>query len=171
MDFKKKNVRKQKCILIFIVLILFSAYGLGQENLFEKYKKYDERGNLIEHVGLTPDGEIAVINYNVYDSLNRLVKTYTTNAKSTAKEWINTYEYNVKNELIRRNWYPDEKMILYDFETYKYDDSGNKIERLKHSAQSGLMYRETWQYDKNGLLRVHKEEFLQFEGDRIINKE
>ena len=169
--FKKTTVRQQKFILTFIVSTIFSALGFGQDNPFEKTKKYDERGNLIEHVGLTPEGEIAEIYYSEYDSLNRLVKTYKTTAKSTSKEWINTYEYNDKNELIKRNWYPSEKMILYQFETYKYDGFGNRIELLKYSAEKGLVFSETWEYDNSGFLRVHKEEFLQYEGDRIIDKE
>ena len=171
LQFEKTTVRQQKFILTFIVSTIFTAFGFGQDNPFEKYKKYDERGNLIEHVGLTPEGEIAEIYYSEYDSINRIVKTYKTTAKSTSKEWINTYEYNDKNELIKRNWYPSEKLILYQFETYKYDGFGNRIELLKYSAENGLVLRETWKYDNNGFLRVHKEEFLQYEGDRIIDKE
>ncbi|MCC5937542.1 MAG: hypothetical protein JJU34_09680 [Lunatimonas sp.] len=109
-------------ILIFIVSTICSDYVCGQASPFEKHKKYDEKGNLIKYVGLTPDSEIAEIYYSEYDSLNRVIKSYKTDAKATMKEWINTYEYNDKNQLIRRNWYPSEKMLLYHYETYKYDN-------------------------------------------------
>lgn len=148
--------------LIIILIIVIPNCGFGQDNPFEKYKKYDERGNVNEHVGLTPEGEIAERYYSEYDSLNRLTKTYKTKANSTTKEWISTYQYDDKNQLIRRNWYPSEKMILYQYETYKYDGYGNKIELLKFSSDNGLVYRETWEYDESGFLRVHKEEFLQY---------
>jgi len=164
-------VRQLTIILTFIVSTIFSDCVYGQANPFEKHKKYDECGNLIEYVGLTPDGEIAEIYYSEYDSLNRLIKSYKTDAKATTKEWINTYEYNDKNQLIRRNWYPSEKMLLYQYETYKYDSFGNKIELLKYSTENGLVFRETWEYDKDSFLRVHKEEFLQYEDNRIIDKE
>jgi len=169
--FKKTTMRQLTFILTFIILTIFSGCGYGQANAFEKHKKYDERGNLIEHVGLTTDGEIAEIFYSEYDSLNRLIKTYKTAAKSTTKEWINTFEYDDKNQLIRKNWFPSEKMILFQYETNKYDSIGNKIELLKYSTENGLVFKETWEYDKDGFLRVHKEEFLQYEGNRIIDKE
>lgn len=121
-------MRQLTSILTFIVSAIFSNCVYGQTNPFEEHQKYDERGNLIENVGLTPVGEIAEIYYSEYDSLNRLIKSYKTDAKATTKEWINTYEYNDKNQLIRRNWYPSEKMLLYQYETYKYDSVGNKIE-------------------------------------------
>ena len=53
---------------------------IGQDNNggnpFDKFEKYDERGNLIQTVGLTPEGEIAETYFSEYDTLNRLTKTY-----------------------------------------------------------------------------------------------
>jgi hypothetical protein len=169
-----KSIRITRLIVI-LILYNFSYNLFAQDssysNPFDKYKKFDKRGNLIEHVGLTPDGDIAERYFNEYDSLNRLVRSYKTEKDSNDKEWINTYEYNDKNELIKRCWHPSEKMILYQYEIYKYDKLGNMIELLKFSSDSGLTFRETWIYDNDGFLRVHKEEFLLYEGDRIIDKE
>ncbi|WP_377130701.1 hypothetical protein [Rufibacter roseus] len=135
----------------------------GQESPYGKHVKIDERGNIIERVAFMPKGEIAIRYFSKYDSLNRLVETFQTQANSIEKEWINTFEYNDKNQLIRRNWYPTEKMILYGYETYKYGAHGKKIELLKYNSD-GLLFKESWKYDKDGTLRVYKKKYFQYGG-------
>ncbi|MGV9012508.1 MAG: hypothetical protein ACOH13_07940 [Flavobacteriales bacterium] len=159
----------KKYLLISAFTFPILVFGQSKEN--DPFRKYDERGNLIEYILFNHVGEVAETSYMEYDSLDRLTKNYNIDAGSTDKEWINIYLYNDQNLVTRRNWYPSDKMILYKYETYKYDDAGNRIERLEYSTDIGLVFKETWEYDAYNLLRVHKEEYLQYEGDRIIDKE
>ncbi|QHT66172.1 hypothetical protein GXP67_05560 [Rhodocytophaga rosea] len=162
----------KKNIIILILCLPIFVYGQKnpKENPFQKYIRYDNKGNLLESVGLSPDGTVSVRFFNEYDSLNRLTRTYQVDAKTKEKTWINTYSYNNKDELIRRNWYPSEKMILYQYEQYSYDSNGNRVELLRYNDDAELIFRETWEYNSAGELRVHKEEFIKNESFRIIDK-
>lgn len=148
-----KPVRMKYGSLIVVVFAPILALGQSQSE-FDKYEKYDSRGNLIESVGLHPDGSLAETFYSEYDSSNRLVRSYSIMAGGNDKEWINIFTYDRKGRLIIREWYPSERMILYQREVYRYDRKGNRTQVLRYNSEGTVILMETWRY-RHGALVEH----------------
>jgi len=141
---KKRLLQAWLVIVFYVVLMLFSRVVTNVTSSEVAMETKDEIVNT-EEVVVEVEGQVFITKKTVYDSLGRMKQCYQ-------------YEYDENNHLIKEEIYDSTKVYILRNE-YRYDNNGNKIE-YKQVAVFGEMEQlrdwDTWEYDENGYLTVHR---------------
>ena len=119
-------------------------------NLVEKrLYDYDDEGNLItykefRYKNKTPDTSLN-IEY-IYDNMNNMIEEKKTIDNKLS--YLIRYEYNNKNELIKKNNYNKKEKFLSS-EEYEYDENGFLKILRKYNARNKYYYREEYSIQKD----------------------
>jgi len=113
----------------------------------ESYKKvFSKEGNKTEEITYNYEGSLDFYVIYKYDENQNIIEFCEYSSDSSLKnKWIRKYDSN--QNLIESNKNGSFK------QTYKYDDKGNRIERIfleNNSLATRFSYRETYRYDDKG---------------------
>lgn len=150
--------------------------GNKYEGRFEELLSFNDSGNLIQSVLFRPNGELFSKNmffYDnknaldeihwfseygkesiasfVYDSEGNLAKKVIKSSNGTFRQKY-TYKYDDNGYEIESIWYLRNDSLISTILKSSYDGNGNKIDNRYYNSDELLYDKETYTYDKKGLL-------------------
>ena len=150
--------------------------GEKYEGRFEEFHSFNESGNLIESVKFLPEGELYSKNVFFYDEKNALdeIQWFSEYGKESISSFIHdfegnltsmeikdvdgtfrqkyTYKYDENGNNIESIWYLRNDSLISTILRSSYDGNGKKIDNRYFSSDEVLFDKESYRYDKNGLL-------------------
>jgi hypothetical protein len=141
------------------------SYKNGTDLIFQHTSKYDDRNNVIEETltepgflhpsasdsGKTKEGSVLVkVTYeNTYDAEGHITKLKVS---QDGKPWYyDTYKYDEKgNRIEQKHYQPGD--TLNKTENYKYDEKGNRIEQEWFNGQNEMAGKYVNAYNENSQL-------------------
>ena len=136
---------------------LIEYWGSNFKDITDKHSyKYDEKGNAIEEIYYGQDGGVYSKDLNTFDEKGNLIKDIEY--REGKLHLTISYKYDsTGNKIERKDLKPDGSIDRYD--TWKYDNKNNLIEEIEYDWQ-GLPYSKTKyiyeSYDAEGNWLVQK---------------
>jgi hypothetical protein len=169
---RKLKVKDRKTISSFYT----KSGKVSQRGFLVEEKKYDESGNLTEHLFYESDGSIDRKYIYKYDEQGNQIERVSYDFRGRIR-YKKTSEYDkFGNEIFAKEL--DIKTNKYNKIFFNYDTAGNLISALKYNDEGELIHKTLNEYDKSGnLIRVsyfneqgQKYSETQFKYDSLGNK-